>query len=408
MRTPVNNPFRPGSDSLPAVWAGRDQELRDWTTVVRPRRVAGIYERGRTFLGEAGMGKSTLVRRIARLAAEHGDWVTPQVRIPVEVDSLKLVASALLSLADQAGLTQSREKKIKDYLNRVRSVSVKGISLTLERHEGPEPFMSLRDLLIEIGKEAAKRDKVVIVHIDEMQNINDPSSLSQLLIALGDALVEEIEVRAPGGYQVSRVLPIAVYLTGLPEFVEMTSAPKGATFARRFATTTLGPIPADDLKLALQPFVTEGWPVPNEKGGLSKVFMTPEAASLLVDLCRGEPFLFQLAGDRAWNAGSGEVITADDVKMGWAAAKIEAISHVERILDRLPAREREFLDAMAQLPPELRTATNIAKQMGLADATKGAPFAQRLDVSRGIINRGTQYTFRHRAIESYLTTGWPN
>lgn len=33
--------------------------------------------------------------------------------------------------------------------------------------------------------------------------------------------------------------------------------------------------------------------------------------------------------------------------------------------------------------------------------------ARRLDTSRGIISRGKRYSFRHRAIEAYLTTGWP-
>jgi len=37
-----------------------------------PRRLAGIHERGRTILGEAGSGKSSLVRGIAREAVDAG------------------------------------------------------------------------------------------------------------------------------------------------------------------------------------------------------------------------------------------------------------------------------------------------------------------------------------------------
>lgn len=58
--------------------------------------------------------------------------------------------------------------------------------------------------------------------------------------------------------QVSRALPIAVYLTGLPEFADMTDGRTGATFARRFQTTTLEAIDDDDLGSALQPFLIEG------------------------------------------------------------------------------------------------------------------------------------------------------
>ena len=66
MRTPLDSPFSPGSDTVPRVWAGGTSQLGDWRDVLRPRRVAGIHERGRTVLGEAGSGKSSLVRRIAR------------------------------------------------------------------------------------------------------------------------------------------------------------------------------------------------------------------------------------------------------------------------------------------------------------------------------------------------------
>jgi hypothetical protein len=137
MRNALNSPFTPGSDIVPEVWAGRIEQLSDWRDVVRPRRIAGLPERGRTILGEAGLGKSTLVRRIARDAAAAGDWVTPQLRIP------------------------------------------------------------------------------------------------------SGAVVHEEEIIAPGGVKVPRLLPIAVYLTGLPDFASLARARTGATFARRFKTTML-------------------------------------------------------------------------------------------------------------------------------------------------------------------------
>jgi len=135
--------------------------------------------------------------------------------------------------------------------------------------------------------------------------------------------------------------------------------------------------------------------------------MTPDAAARIVDVCRGEPFLFQLAGERAWYAGDDDTITTDDVESGWRTARVEATAHVERILDRLPARERQLVDAMAALPPAERTLTTIAGRMGLAEVTQAGPTAQRLDTARGIIDRGRPYTFRHRAVEAYLTSEWP-
>jgi hypothetical protein len=52
--------------------------------------------------------------------------------------------------------------------------------------------------------------------------------------------------------------------------------------------------------------------------------------------------------------------------------------------------------------------TRIAERVGFAKTTDAGPTAQRLDTVRGIIARGKPYTFRHRAVEAYLTSEWPN
>ena len=408
MRTPLDSPFSPGSDTVPKVWAGRTSQLNDWRDVLRPRRLAGIHERGRTILGEAGSGKSSLVRRIAREATEAGDWATPQLRIPSGTDPIKRVASALLDLSSTAGLSSAREKRIGDLLRRVETVAASGISLSVRAQDGPEPYTALTELLIEIGRAAMRRQNVmVMLHIDEVQNIADEHARSQLLIALGDALAYEETVALPGGPQVDLALPIAVYLTGLPEFEGMAGAQAGAAFARRFQTVTLDAIDDADLTAALQTFVTEGWPVATEAGGAERVFLAADAQRAIVERARGEPFLFQLAGERAWYAGTDNLITAEHVKAGWRNAAPEAEAHVQRILDRLPARERQFIEAMAELAPEERSLTNIARKAGYEKATDAGPTAQRLDRARRIIHRGSLYRFRHRAVEARLTSNWP-
>lgn len=106
---------------------------------------------------------------------------------------------------------------------------------------------------------------------------------------------------------------------------------------------------------------------------------------------RGEPFLFQLAGEGAWYAGTGQVITSEEVIAGWDERRREAAEHVERILARLPARERQFLEAMARMDASDRSATNIAQAMGFESATQAGATAQRLETVRGIIERGRQY-----------------
>ncbi|KQQ09701.1 AAA family ATPase [Rathayibacter sp. Leaf296] len=407
MRDAVDNPFNPGSDTVPEIWAGRTAQLSDWRDILRPRLHRGLPERGRTILGEPGLGKSSLVRRIAQDAAAGGDWVTPQLRIPSGADPLKLLAGALLVLADAAGLATAREKRLAGVLERVQAVAASGISLTLRGKEGPEPHTALTELLVEVGRAAIAQDVVALIHLDEVQNIVDESALSQLLIALGDAITHEVPVELPGGVRVTRFLPLAVYLTGLPDFEDRAGAQKGATFARRFKTTVLTAIDDDDIVAALQDFVLPGWDVPDERGGSTRIRMESDAVAAVVELCRGEPFLFQLAGESAWYAGTGTTITRQQVLAGWRGAQREAAAHVERILGRLPPRELAFLEAMASMPAGDRTLTRIARAIGLSKPTEAGTTAQRLDTVRGIIDRGTLYRFRHRAIEAYLTSEWP-
>ena len=407
MRDSVDNPFSPGSDTVPAIWAGRTAQLGDWRDVLRPRLARGLPERGRTILGEPGLGKSSLVRRIAQGAAADGDWITPQTRIPSGSDPLKLVAAAVLELAVAAGLTTSREQRIAEVLARVETVAASGVSLTLRAERGPEPFTALTALLVEVGRAAIAQDRVALIHLDEVQNVTDEHALSQLLIALGDAVTHEELVTVAGGARVARSLPLAVYLTGLPDFEDRAGAHKGATFARRFMTTVLTAIDDADIAAALQDFVLPGWEVPDGEGGTGLVRMDRDAVSAIVDLCRGEPFLFQLAGERAWYAGTGPTITREHVVAGWRGAQREAAAHVERILDRLPDRERSFLEAMAALPAEERSLTRIAESLGLPSVTAAGTTSRRLDTVRGIVDRGTRYSFRHRAIEAYLTSDWP-
>ena len=405
MRHPFDSPFSPGSDAVPAVWAGRTQHLSDWRDIVRPRRLNGVYERGRTILGEAGLGKSSLVRRIAQDAHNAGDLVTPQLRIPLRTDPMKRLASALLTLAQDAGI--SRGRRFKALLSRVEAVSIHGTGLTLREVPGPEPHTALTELLIEIGRAAQAKDKMVLVHIDEVQNITDEAVLSQLLVALGDALGHADRITSPSGAEIDNYLPLAVYLTGLPEFADMAGARKGATFSRRFATTTLDPLSLSDLSVALHPFITSGWRANSQNGTFELIYMEPAAADLIVERSCGEPFLFQLAGEKAWHASSNNTITIADARLGWEYAAPEAEAHVQRVLERLPKRERDLLETMASLPEEERRLISIAQSMGFTKGSELGPTSERLDRVRGIIRRGNPYTFRHQAVEKYLTTDWP-
>lgn len=407
MRRAVDCPFSVQPDVVPPIWAGRHKEVNDWSDIIRPRRVDGLSERPQLILGEAGLGKSTLVRKISEEARNEGDLVTGQLRIPLGGDPLSILGAALLDLAKDLDFGKS-DTAIGDLLSRVSAFSVKGVSLSMREKEVPEAYSALKELLLRIGQAAiARRGTVVLIHLDEVQNITDETVLSQLLIVLGDVMSQKVGVTTGTNMSIERHLPIAVYLTGLPDFWDMASARRGATFGRRWGRTVLAPLSDADLEAALQSFVVDGWPVHDGEGGEKRYGMEPEARDAILDLCQGEPFLFQLAGHHAWYAGSTDTITREQVVQGWRAAEREARSHIERILDRLPEKETLMVTAMAELAPAERTLKNIAAEMGYSSSTQVGMFARRLDDTRGLIDRGQLYTFRHRALEAHLTRDWP-
>ncbi len=405
MRSPASNPFLPGSDAIPPVWAGRALELADFTDVLVPRRLAGIYERGRIVLGEPGIGKSVLVHRIAAEAAASGHWVLPGVRLAARDDPVARLIGAGRSLLEAraaplgASLTRVLERVTAVTLPGGAGVRLADAASTPVTHE------LLTELLTELGRAARDDGKVVVVRVDEVQHL-EGAGLSQLLTSLGDALNVDF-IGRPGttsaGVADAHVvkLPIVVYLSGLPEFSARASRAK-ATFARRFKLLELGVLDDADLQLALRPFVTDGWETFDSVAGTHRVRMEPAAAEVLVAAAQGSPFLFQLVGEAAWNAGTGAVVTAEEASRGVAASAREIDGHFALRLADLSERQRAYLLAAAAFDDGDRTAANVAAALGSTSAAV-ASTAQALDVRHRLVRRvGGKVVIRSPGLLAYL------
>lgn len=408
MRTAVTNPFSPGSDDVPVLWAGRQRQLSDFVGEVRPRRSAGLYERGRLFLGEPGVGKSVLVGRIAATARQDGDWVTGQIRIPVGADPFQLVAEALVKVARDRAPEIARERTLGKLFRRVEKLGAAGVQVDLRAPDGRLAHRELFDMIVALATRAHRAGQVLLVHLDEVQNMDAEEHASALLTAVGDALSHTSRVQTPGGGIQEVHLPLAVYLTGLPEFADTATARRGATFTRRFATTILGPLRDEELREALVPLVA-GYEVEDGNGSTTHVVMDPDAADAIVQASYRDPFLFQLVGARTWLADSGHQITPEDVQLGAAAARSEVLLHVDRLLTRLPNLQRDFVDAMVAIEPAQRKVSAIARALGYDGPQQLGSTTQALE-AKGIIERGRPYRLRVPALEARLTgalsPGW--
>lgn len=356
-RSPVTNPFEPGSGAVPAIWVGRELELADVTDRLVPRRQARLFERGRTYLGDPGLGKSVLVNRIAQDRRAAGDLVAEPLRLARGRDPLSALANALAPLVPGAERLAGR---LSDAVRRVTDVGLLGARLTVDA-PAEDRYASLAELLAVLAEHAADSDRLLVLRVDEVQNLRG-DALSQLLTLLGDLLEATTTASDVTGSRVELYQPVAVLLSGLPSFAS-AAADAGATFTRRFATTYLQPFSDEEVRAALTFAFDDGYEVLGEDGP-ARVHLAVAAREAIIERCLGDPFLFQLAGAAAWDAGTDPVITADDVATGWARARREVDAHLRSRIHGLTELQLSALRAAAAHGDDPVDGSTIARGMG--------------------------------------------
>lgn len=398
----MESPFRPGSDAVPVVWAGRELELADASRLVR-RRLQGIYERGRLVTGDVGLGKSVLVNRVASDLRAAGHLVARTVRLPVKRDPVPLFAAAVADLvADSlgAGLRAAAE--------RIKTITLPlvggGIALAEPVAATPEALLlEVRSLLRQVGLQARRDGRVVVLRIDELQNA-PIDGLSSILTLVGDALDETMDERDPAGGTRTIHLPIVVYLSGLPAVRDAATA-AGTTFSRRFAITELEVLDEAALRSALAMF-RDGTELLGPDGP-TMVRMTEECIDTIVDRCLGDPFLFQLAGDAAWLAAPGPVIDGDAARRGWQIASREARSYVEGRYRHLAEQQMHYLRTAATLAPQQRTSAAVATAFGRTTRQLGSTLDALISTHGLLVRTDDRLAFRSAVVEANLRGEWP-
>lgn len=373
MTTREPNPYRPGFNQAPVVFAGRGDILDGATEALAVAAHDGRTPRPIVLLGPRGVGKTVTLGEIADLAAERYAW--PAVHVEAKSagglihDLAARLAHAARTLQGQAAEPRQRRTRVTGGLLEARAFGVGG-ELHWESVPGPEAgpdlARSLGASLAGAMTAATERGAGVVLTLDELQNArNDEihvlAGVLQETVPLGWPLVTAIaalpSLRAGRGRH------------GLPTYLER---------AEWYDLDTLGR--TDALRALTGPARQAGRP------------MTRTAADRLVRFVGGYPYALQVAGHYAWRASSGSAsITAEHVRR--ALPRIEAdLEHLFRgRWDDASPREREYLAALAEVSrgrPGNAPAPgggDVARELGLP-TTKVSYLRDRL-LKKGTIYR---------------------
>lgn len=120
----------------------------------------------------------------------------------------------------------------------------------------------------------------------------------------------------------------------------------------------------------------------------------------------GDPYLFQLVGQQAWNASDGPVITQADVARADRETYADRLRLVEAAVDDIPPGEMTVLRVVYELLDEQLTVAgaDVAARLGKTQP-QIAPAAQRLE-RRAVISRDWgRWRVENRLLHRYLTSG---
>ena len=373
MRDVGSSPFTPGYGALPLVWAGRESEFADYRRAVgRVRR--GVYEQARLLTGDRGLGKTALLRELRLEAQAEGDWAVYVSATRGDTALLDLVREVAEEIA-RRDLAFRVTSSVLGALRRVAGVSfASGAVEFAPVDSNPDSrARDLRLLLLEAALLARERGQALVLLIDEAQNL-DSRAIGDLFHALQEVQNHTLLTDHPTGAQIRSVPPVLVYVAGLPGLVGHLKN-SGSTFGERSKLLDLELLSKAEIREALTGLAAG-----------EEVVLDAPALDLLVERIGGYPYFLHLLGDHVWLAGTGVVVTLEEVRQGLRHAAPHVRNFYEERLRELSERQRDYLSALAALPVEGRTSATVAAALGGRSSAWGSTQQQLIDV-HGLLRR---------------------
>ena len=367
---PKKNPFTPGAGFHPPELAGRANATNEAEIAIAQVR-AGRPAQGSVVYGLRGVGKTVLLNVVEETAKKNDFHViafeaTDEVSLAdALIPELQRVLAKLSTVEKAKQLAVSALNALRDFASAL-SVEYQGAKLEVKKRDEPE-FASrniethLRALFEEVGEAAKAADQPLALFIDELQYLqlrDNGRELGALIAAL---------------HRVGqRRLPIILFGAALPQVLGIAS--KQRSYAERiFRFTKVGALQEAEAKKAIrEPIITQ------------RASINDDALDRIIALTQGYPYFLQEYGRQAWLTAPESPITLADVERAHEAttAALDQ-SFFEARMQRVTARERDYLMAMANLGAGPYATSAVAEALG-AEPGKVTMFRDTL-VKKGMI-----------------------
>lgn len=338
------NPYRPGFNQTPVVFAGREDVLDGAAEALEVAALDGRTPRPLILLGPRGLGKTVTLGEISSLAAERHSW--PSVHVEARTggdlmgDLARRLREAALLLTGQMPPASKRRSRVSGGKVEARAFGVGGaVEMRTEPlPDGPVEQVAA-DALRQAMEAAVAARAGLVVTLDEL-HCSSPSELHHL-----GALLQE---------SVPHDWPLVVAMGALPSLRSNRGSRRVPTYLERSEWHELEGLPVPDAREALTgPAKAAGRP------------MTAEAASFLLERAGGYPYAIQVAGHFGWRASHGAT------RIGMSHAR-EAAPRIDKDLAQLFAgrwddasgMEREYLRALASFEGEAPHGGQVAARLG--------------------------------------------
>jgi hypothetical protein len=298
--------------------------------------------------GLRGVGKTVLLLEFQSLAEQY-QWSTAKLEVRHGMSLRGSLGRAVHLILRSLNRRHRLEHRF-DLLLRVLKSFVVTASpsgeLSFRLEADPEPGradsgddeVDLGELLTEVGKAAASVHTGVAIFIDELQDLPHPD-----LAAIVGAFHEISQQQ----------LPVLIVGAGLPHLPQELSESK--TYAERlFRYRRVDSLPR---AAAIEALV-----VPAQRLGVE---YTPSAVDAILDASGGYPYFIQAYGKHTWDVADRSPIDIEDVQIGSTEARRELdVGFFGTRLDRATPKERDYLQAMAELGEEPVKTAAVAGHLG--------------------------------------------